>query len=242
MKIQLLSDLHLEYVDYLTQFDDLLGQLEPDDASKRVLVLAGDIIPLLDDGVPDRELKKREFFRWAEQTYRAVVYVPGNHEYYNCHSWNAAKDELNKLRSKKLHVLGNEFATIDGQRFFGGTLWYAPIRDHMLIPGLWGQHYTEHKNFRHHLRHDVQSTDIVVSHHLPSMACVAERYRLSPTNGYFVSELNGDISISRPKLWLHGHTHDSVDVRIGSTHVLCNPRGYPNERKDYDPFQCLIEV
>lgn len=41
----------------------------------------------------------------------------------------------------------------------------------------------------------------------------------------------------RPLLWVHGHTHDSFDYMIGSTRVLCNPRGYiPEEaNKQFDP-------
>ncbi len=30
----------------------------------------------------------------------------------------------------------------------------------------------------------------------------------------------------QPALWVHGHTHDSADYHLGSTHVVCNPFGY----------------
>jgi hypothetical protein len=40
-------------------------------------------------------------------------------------------------------------------------------------------------------------------------------------------------------LWVHGHTHDSFDYRVGTTRVLCNPRGYARdgmvENPRFDP-------
>ena len=32
------------------------------------------------------------------------------------------------------------------------------------------------------------------------------------------------------RLWLHGHTHSARDYVIGTTRVVCNPRGYPHEK------------
>lgn len=32
-----------------------------------------------------------------------------------------------------------------------------------------------------------------------------------------------------PMLWVHGHTHEAFDYRIGNTRVIVNPRAYPNE-------------
>ena len=42
----------------------------------------------------------------------------------------------------------------------------------------------------------------------------------------FVSDLEARILQWQPQLWLHGHTHDSFDYRIGGTRVVANPRGY----------------
>jgi Icc-related predicted phosphoesterase len=31
-------------------------------------------------------------------------------------------------------------------------------------------------------------------------------------------------------LWIHGHTHESMDYTLAGTRVVCNPRGYlPDE-------------
>jgi Icc-related predicted phosphoesterase len=45
------------------------------------------------------------------------------------------------------------------------------------------------------------------------------------------------------QLWVHGHTHDSVDLDIAGTRVVCNPRGYAPD--DLNPeFQpgLVVEV
>ena len=70
---------------------------------------------------------------------------------------------------------------------------------------------------------------VVVTHHLPSMRSVAERYREDLVTAAFASHLDEIIERYQPELWLHGHTHDACDYFIGKTRVLCNPRGYPSE-------------
>jgi hypothetical protein len=43
-------------------------------------------------------------------------------------------------------------------------------------------------------------------------------------------------------LWIHGHTHYSVDYVIGSTRVLTNQRGYPDQIcKGFNP-SLVIEL
>jgi len=36
----------------------------------------------------------------------------------------------------------------------------------------------------------------------------------------------------QPRLWIHGHTHESFDYKIGKTRVVCNPRGYASTEKN----------
>ena len=63
-------------------------------------------------------------------------------------------------------------------------------------------------------------------------------------NGGYSSDLESFI-IDRPqiKLWTHGHTHDDFDYTIGSTRVVCNPRGYDSYEEQADRFKLkYIEV
>lgn len=46
-----------------------------------------------------------------------------------------------------------------------------------------------------------------------------------------------------PVLWVHGHTHVAVDYRLGSTRILCNPKGSPKECTGFQPgFAVAIPV
>jgi len=69
---------------------------------------------------------------------------------------------------------------------------------------------------------------VVISHHAPSEQSIAEWYKNDTLmNGAFHSKLDQFI-LDRPQiaLWCHGHMHDPFDYQIGSTRVVCNPRGY----------------
>ena len=82
---------------------------------------------------------------------------------------------------------------------------------------------------------------VVVTHHAPSARCVAPRYRAAPLNPCFASRLDPLIERFQPALWVHGHTHTSMDFLIGTTRVLCNPKGYRGENPAFDPA-LVIEV
>jgi Icc-related predicted phosphoesterase len=69
---------------------------------------------------------------------------------------------------------------------------------------------------------------VVVGHHAPSEQSVAEMYKHDTLmNGNFFSNLEQFI-LDRPQieLWTHGHMHNPSDYTIGTTRVVCNPRGY----------------
>jgi hypothetical protein len=38
-------------------------------------------------------------------------------------------------------------------------------------------------------------------------------------------------------LWTHGHTHEDFDYMIGTTRVVCNPRGYVGHEAKADQWQ-----
>ncbi len=76
---------------------------------------------------------------------------------------------------------------------------------------------------------------VVLTHHLPSSLSVSDMYKGNSLNGAFVSELFEDIRDTQPNIWAHGHTHSTCEYHIGDTYVLCNPRGYHDENKDFNP-------
>lgn len=70
---------------------------------------------------------------------------------------------------------------------------------------------------------------VVVTHFAPSRKSVSPKFEGSALNACFVSALDEHIQRWQPELWMHGHTHDSFDYRIGRTRVVCNPRGYARD-------------
>src|SRR5713226_5947087 len=107
MKLQILSDLHLEMVKppYSWRIPETKAE---------VVVLAGDI----GVGVMGVEWAVRE----AERLQKCAVYVPGNHEYYG-----ERLNVLEKMRTVEIgssvYVLDMDEVTLEGVRFLGATLW-----------------------------------------------------------------------------------------------------------------------
>ena len=44
----------------------------------------------------------------------------------------------------------------------------------------------------------------------------------------------------QPALWIHGHSHNGVDLTLGATRVLANPGGYDAEENPaFNPALCV---
>jgi hypothetical protein len=101
---------------------------------------------------------------------------------------------------------------------------------------------TDHKKFLEELKkvlavYPTQKT-VVVGHHAPSKASTHPRYKSEVImNGAYSTNLD-DFILDNPniKLWTHGHTHEDFDYMIGSTRVVCNPRGYDGHEERADHF------
>ena len=86
---------------------------------------------------------------------------------------------------------------------------------------------------------------VVVGHHAPSKQSVKPRYEGDVlVNGAYSSDLT-EFILNHPqiKVWTHGHTHDQFDYMIGSTRIVCNPRGYIGYEYQADEFKLkFVEV
>jgi len=86
---------------------------------------------------------------------------------------------------------------------------------------------------------------VVVGHHAPCKLSVKPRYKEDHiVNGAYSSDLSEFILDNpRIKLWTHGHTHDEFDYMIGSTRIVCNPRGYDGYEDRADKFKLkFVEI
>ena len=82
-------------------------------------------------------------------------------------------------------------------------------------------------------------TTVVVGHHSPSKASTHPRYKNEVImNGAYSTNLDNFILDRRQiKLWTHGHTHEDFDYMIGTTRIVCNPRGYDGYEDRADNFK-----
>ena len=202
----------------------------------------------------------RDFLKRVSFQFPHVVYVAGNHEFYHGR-WDQSLITLSNECAKFPNVYFLEAGSkkIDDVTFIGGTLWtdmnrgdpltLHSVRDMMndftvIKKDLEG--YTRlkpydtvvrHKHMLDYIkqivaeRHDEKF--VVVGHHSPSKLSTHEQYKDQYLmNGAYSSDLS-EFILDRPqiKLWTHGHTHHPFDYMIGSTRVVCNPRGY----EGYEP-------
>jgi len=214
----------------------------------------------------------RDFLKRCSFQFPHVIYVAGNHEFYHG-KWNQSLITLSNECAKfpNVYFLEAGCKKIDDVTFIGGTLWtdmnsgdpltLHAVRDMMsdfrvIKKDLEG--YTNLKphdtviRHRHMLgyikqivaeRHDEKF--VVVGHHAPSKLSTHEQYKNETImNGAYSSDLS-EFILDRPqiKLWTHGHTHHPFDYMIGSTRIVCNPRGYEGYEPDsYWNPEILIEV
>lgn len=82
---------------------------------------------------------------------------------------------------------------------------------------------------------------VVVGHHAPSKMSTKPQYEKDVmVNGAYSSDLS-EFILDRPqiKAWTHGHTHHQFDYMIGSTRIVCNPRGYIGYEDQADRFELM---
>ena len=107
----------------------------------------------------------------------------------------------------------------------------------------------EHKKFLTYLSSVIEENPAgkfaVVGHHAPSKLSTHPRYKKQAViNGGYSSDLN-EFIIDHPqiKLWTHGHTHEDFDYMLGSTRIVCNPRGYINYESKANHFNLkFVEI
>lgn len=239
MKLHVMSDIHLEF-----------WAFEPPPTDADVVVLAG-----------DTDLGTRGI-EWAKKHFRdvPVVYISGNHEHYKQHLELNLEAMRRAARETNVHFLENDAVTIKDATFLGCTLWSDfnafgdptsarqrardEMTDYRVIRTADYRALRPYETEQMHVRSVAWLANefekrrderiVVVTHHAPSLASIPDRFRHDQLSASFSSDLDRLVKLSGAPLWIHGHTHDSFDYRIGMTRVVCNPRGYvgvePNPR------------
>lgn len=245
MNVQLVSDLHLDWGDIHLPGGD-------------ILVMAGDVFEVRHINKGGKMLD--QYLRFCHQElskYNHVIYVLGNHEYYGGH-YDRTKRQIQTILPPNCHLLDCEEVILNNTRFWGGTLWTDFNRGNPLVmsaaqqdmndyhevkwnhkPGAyWTNKFTPYDvyqvhnssvtNLKHHLTNPTPL--VVVTHHAPTHLSTDGR---GISDYFYYSDLS-NLILDNPHIthWCHGHTHTPHDYNVGTTRVICNPRGYPGyERK-----------
>lgn len=250
MKLGIASDLHLSFGEMNPEFFDWRGD---------VLLLAGD---LDEDDFLRKHCRK--FFDQVSEMATWVLIIAGNHEFYRS-ELDTTEGHLRKFLEEwsNIILLKNEVFRVAHVDIFGGTMWTdyhgSPIAEWHAQANLndFKKIRIKGKAYRKIIPRDILveyqkcynalldflyndedgRTKVVMTHHAPSMQSVPPRYRNDyELNKAYCNHFERLIEENpRISTWVHGHTHDFFQYKIGETDVFCNPRGYPGERPAHLP-------
>lgn len=255
MRVNVISDLHLEFADL-----ELPG---------------GDILILSGDACESRTLRKHKydpnnilgesptgkrtdraarFFAEELAKYQKVFYVMGNHEHYHSR-YDRTADEIREVLPPNVQLMENDHAIVDDVLFLGATLWTDcnkgnPMCVQVLKHGMndykaithkagdiyrkldprdtWETHRRTKEYFKLMVELNRDKKVVVLTHHAPTLQSIHPHYAHDvDMNGGYASDLSEFILDNENILyWTHGHMHDPSDYMVGQCRVIANPRGY----------------
>jgi predicted phosphodiesterase len=266
-KFHLMSDIHIDLPHRLkiNSFTNLAkiypamhrvrksnGVIDPynfsDEANKDVtLLLAGDIGNAMKDNYYD-------FLKDCANYYKDVVFITGNHEYYN--ELGFSMEFIDNMIEKRtigipnLHFLQKKSIILNSIRFIGCTMWSRILPAHynsvsslmndyklicikpkkLITPLQITDIHIDHvKWLEGELASDTMTPTIVLTHHLPSKQLSHEKYeKYSHLNSAFFTDLE-HLQQNNVRLWQCGHTHTNMEININETLYIVNPFGYDRE-------------
>ncbi|MBX3626685.1 MAG: metallophosphoesterase [Rhizobacter sp.] len=250
MKLQLLSDLHLETEDFLPQ---------PAPGAE-LLILGGDI---------DSTWQGLSHFRdWPVP----VLMVAGNHEFderdvagtwpllrAHCESLGIRLlereslvladaqgrrirfvstvrwcdfDAFGEAQREKSMRAGSYFMRVQRSTIHGQPFDAALVREEALACKAWLAQELARKP-------KAWDTTVALTHFAPSLRSADPRYGNQSGTASFCNA--DDALLPLADVWIHGHLHCRHDYTVGATRVVCNARGHARrgEAEGYDPLFVL---
>eukprot|EP00727_Mastigamoeba_balamuthi_P002471 m51a1_g12220 hypothetical protein (252) ;mRNA; r:33110-33865 len=238
--MQVWSDLHLEF-----------RKCAPEDLGLRplapVLALVGDTGILGDpDEDSDGRVQLDRFLRWCSERWRRVLYVPGNHEFYDS-DWDTATAELRGIAESlpNVDVLEKRRVDLDnGFSVLGTQLWsHVPEKSRARVEALLNDYHCVtlggrplrvadtngwHREAVTWLEQEIErcATEgrraVVLTHHSP----------MPPKRGAGCAWATDLRAMMRAPVvaWFWGHTHKSQACTVGDVLSLSNQLGYGDGR------------
>ena len=257
MKIQIASDIHLEYPQnrkWLSE-NPLIPQAD-------LLILAGDTVPYV-------------YANWAEEFYDdinskfdQVFSIFGNHEFYRGEI-NTAYPVYQENIADNIIQFNNKSILFHDIRFIFSTLWsdvplkmrpevhelmndYRLIKKRTIFKELVNIQVEDMVNYYQQSleflfseieKYKNQKT-VVVTHHVPVYESLSARFMESALKYSYGNDLS-NLIINNPQicLWICGHCHTFDQRKIGETTLIRNPLGYVRKKQQQDfDREKIIEV
>ena len=233
MKIQICSDLHLEFPNNREWLKN--NPLIP---KGEILIIAGDTYYL------EKDYSQLEFINEVSKDFEQVFLIPGNHEYYGGFDISTALHPTKKEIKKNVFLLNNCSVEINNVNFIFSTMWSKIQRNILdILRGMADFRKIRYKGERFSINHfnmlheksfefignevKKEGKKIIVTHHLPSEECNAEEFKNSILNNAFCVEKTNFILNNTIDYWIYGHSHrNKDDFKIGETKMITNQLGY----------------
>lgn len=227
MKIQYISDLHLE-----RQQNRLFFEKNPILPHAEYLILIGDIIPINQIDQID------SFLNHISQVFTKVFWLPGNHEFYG--------SDYNKYQScnipirENIFLINNQSIVIEDYELVFSTLWsnldldkrwflqyhindfkYIKYKENHIDALDYNKFHTDSLAFLNKILKQIDSRKtIVITHHCPILLPLKNQESFQSA---YCSQLENMILKHQPLYWLYGHTNTFNDlIQIGETKLLTN--------------------
>lgn len=227
MNIQICSDLHLDQIKNFNNFNNV--------KFKELIVPKGDILIIAGDLCHASTLNNYiNFFSFLSENFQYIIYVPGNHEYYNNESNSLEEmDEMIILFLKQFEnfiFLNNKSVLIENYLFTGSCLWCEPDVD----PPPWFKINMKKEDIKNYYNKSVEylnnvssfkpKNHIIITHYPPLYIDNLEK-KYEKGDKYEKYYKNKDLNLlSNPKYWIYGHNHKNNIKNMNNTYYLSNQR------------------
>jgi hypothetical protein len=248
MKLQYLSDLHLEFTDNRAWLAK-----NPIQPIGDILLVAGDTDYLGDD------FGGLAFWDYCADNFQHTYIIPGNHEYYGGFDIGRQPISFREILRPNVTLLNNAVEEVAGTRLVFSTMWsrieerVAEVRrglndfrrirynGHALTVDDFNRLHDESWDF---LSREIAKPGpkVVVTHHLPADGCNAPVFRGSAINEAFCIDKTAVIEASDITAWIYGHSHRNVATfDLAGTLMTTNQLGYVTygEQADFDRSRAL---
>jgi len=164
---------------------------------------------------------------------------------------------------ERIIILDRDEVVIKGVRFLGATMWtdFAATGNSRLAALSAQQELSDFRKIRTDNYRRIRPADlieqakkthdwlkgklsephngptVVITHHAPTLLSLEENPHAGTIlDAAFANDWEHLMGGDRVALWIHGHTHTSVDFELNGTRIISNQRGYPREESGFQPF------